>query len=470
MKHPAQQHGIISKTLFVIFLLLHFWQGGLAQTPACDVVQILHDPDWPAIYSPDSSKYFINELDSTGVYQIYAADAGDPNPTCISCTYTTGNCCGLFRHWATRQKMQVQWHPSGDFIICVVEKELYPELFYVPYELRLGWLQSGIWMDIWAVTPDGSHWYQLATTIRGVTGPAFTPDGSLCVWAEAQDSSNLFEDIFGLWKLNQTEFSINQGIPSFSNTTDITPAGAHWVEPGNFAPDGHRVLLSADIGLSNAEEQDQYILDIQDGSVINLTNSAKVWDEHGVFSPDGNKILFMSSYPYREDTTSYHTLSIKTEFMLMNADGSDLQQLTHYRDTGYYESGAGIAAVGFWSRDGSTIYGQTLTFPYVDNWILNFAGNCGNTTVATTEAQSNDGIWIYPNPTQGDLIVEAGWELKDARITVYNMMGQAVLQSLTGTNGEQVTLSTSNLRAGVYALRLQLAGRIFSRLFVKKED
>jgi hypothetical protein len=32
------------------------------------------------------------------------------------------------------------------------------------------------------------------------------------------------------------------------------------------------------------------------------------------------------------------TLSIKTEFMLMNTDGSGLQQLTHFRTPGYPES------------------------------------------------------------------------------------------------------------------------------------
>ena len=177
----------------------------------------------------------------------------------------------------------------------------------------------------------------------------------------------------------------------------------------------------------------------------------------------------MSSYPYREDTSSYHTLSIKTEFMLMNADGSDLQQLTHYRDTGYYESGYGIAAIGFWSPDGSTIYAQTLTFPYVENWTINFAGNCGNTTVATTETPNSNAIRIYPNPTCGDLTIETERELKDVQLTVYNSVGQVVLQPSKVTNSTQTTLDTSKLHAGIYALQVQSEGQAFSRLFVKKD-
>src|SRR5262249_51170827 len=147
-----------------------------AQSP-CDVVEISHNPHPPVYYSPDSSMYFINVQDSADIFQIYIGNAGDTTPVCISNAYTNGNCCGLFRSWETRNKLQVQWHPSGDYIICAVEKEFYNELLYVPYSLRLGWLQSGLWMDIWAVTPDGSHWYNLANTVHGVTGPAFTPDG-----------------------------------------------------------------------------------------------------------------------------------------------------------------------------------------------------------------------------------------------------------------------------------------------------
>jgi hypothetical protein len=273
--------------------------------------------------------------------------------------------------------LQVQWHPSGNYIICVVEKEFYPELLYTPYSLRLGLLQSGIWMDVWAVTPNGSNWYNLATTEHGVTGPAFTPDGSKAAWAEGLNGSNLAVDIFGKWKLQLSNFSVSNGTPSFSTTNNISPQGARWLEPGNFSPDGRSLLISSDIGMINAEGQDQYILDIITGQVTNLNNSPKIWDEHGFFSPDGEKILFMSSYPYRADTNSYHTLSIKTDFMLMNKDGSGLQQLTHFRTPGYPESSPGIASTGFWTPDGTTIYAQSLIFPDFDNWIIKFNGSCG---------------------------------------------------------------------------------------------
>lgn len=358
---------------WIIFLSCNKTQDQPGEKSSCDVIQVLHNPNELLLYSPDSTKYLVNKKDNAGVYQIYIGNTGSTALTCISLTGPFA----ILRSWDKRNKMQVKWHPSGNWIICAVEKEWYPELLYTPPSLLEGWLQSGLWMDIWAVTLNGSNWYNLAYTEHGFTGPAFTPDGAKAAWAEALNSGNIFTDVFGVWKLQLSSFVVNGGVPSFFNTKNINPAGSRWIEPGDFSIDGKSLLVTSDIGISNAEGQDQFILDITTNSILNLNNSPKVWDEHGVFSPDGKKVLFMSSYPYRADTNSYHTLSLKTEFMLMNIDGSGLQQLTHFRTPGYAESSPGIAATGFWSKDGTTIYAQSLIFPGYDNWIIKFRGSCG---------------------------------------------------------------------------------------------
>lgn len=330
-------------------------------------------------YSPDGTKYLISKQDEVdGVFQIYVGTTGESELTCISNFDSEGNSGGLFRSWEERHKVMVQWHPSGEFIICGVEKEFYNELLITPYNLRLGWIQSGLWLDIWAVKPDGSAWYNIAPLEKGMTGPAFTPDGKTAVYADASSDSDLSVDVFGKWSLQKVNFEINNGIPSFTDQQDISPEGARWLEPGNFSPDGVSLLFNSDIGMTNAEGQDQYILNINTGEVTNLTNSPMIWDEHGVFSPSGEKIIFMSSYPYRDDSTSYRTLSIKTEFMIMDSDGSNLEQLTHFREPGYPEYHEGIASTGHWDESGTKIYAYSLEFPNYRSWIIEHVGNCGN--------------------------------------------------------------------------------------------
>lgn len=342
-------------------------------------VENIYQTDVHRSYSPDGTKYLISKQDTVdGVFQIYIGNTGDDELTCISNYDAPGNAGGILRQWKDRNKVMVQWHPSGEFIICGVEKEFYNELLITPYDLLLGWIQSGLWIDIWAVKPDGSIWYNLASLERGMTGPAFTPDGTKAVYADAQSDSDITIDVFGKWKLQLIDFNILSDVPSFSNKTDISPNGARWLEPGNFHPNGELLLFNSDIGMDNAEGQDQYVLNILTGDVTNLTNSPEIWDEHGIYSPSGEKILFMSSYPYRDDPTSYRTLSIKTEFMIMDSNGDNLEQLTFFREEGYSEYHEGIASTGYWSEDGTQIFAHSLEFPNYHHWIIEHVGNCGN--------------------------------------------------------------------------------------------
>jgi hypothetical protein len=67
---------------------------------------------------------------------------------------------------------------------------------------------------------------------------------------------------------------------------------------------------------------------------------------------------------------------LKTEFMLINVDGSGLRQLTHFNVPGYPESfphGKGaVAACGMWSPDRSRILAYSLRFPDYDWWEISF--------------------------------------------------------------------------------------------------
>jgi Tol biopolymer transport system component len=241
-------------------------------------------------------------------------------------------------------------------------------------------------MNMWITTPAGDRWFQMTnfdapgSASSGYTGVVWTPDGKRGAWAELVGNVDT-NDPFGIWRLYLADFSIGQnGMPQLLNKKDITPVGAKWVEPGNFTPDGSHLLLSTDIGISNAQGQDQWSLDIQTGALQNLTNSPTVWDEHGLYSLSGKKIVFMSSYPYRNDPTSYQTFTLKTEFMLMDADGSHLQQLTHFNVPGYPESQGTrtVAAVAWFTAGGSQLYAMLMGPDFTGtNWVITFAGFCG---------------------------------------------------------------------------------------------
>ncbi|HTF02644.1 MAG TPA: hypothetical protein VK826_01410, partial [Bacteroidia bacterium] len=90
----------------------------------CTVVEITPNPDATTyLWSADSSKYLDNRKDAAGVFQIYVGKKGDTTAVCIS----QNGPASAIKPWTARNKMQVLWHPSGEWIICAVEKEKFDE-------------------------------------------------------------------------------------------------------------------------------------------------------------------------------------------------------------------------------------------------------------------------------------------------------------------------------------------------------
>jgi Tol biopolymer transport system component len=331
------------------------------------------------VWSPTGDRYLLNKRDAAGTYQIYVGATGSDNPNCITCSERP-NAPGVKRH-----KLMGRWHPSGKWIVLAAERDEYTKPLIHTKSMIEGWILSGIFTNIYATRPDGSEWHRLSDFgsgkhADGFTGVPFTSDGKRAVWAQIVDG-NIFKNLFGRWELIIADFVEDRnGVPSFTNLKNITPAGANWVEPGSFAPDNRSLVITADIGMKDPQGQDQYILDTVTGSIRNLTNTPGVWDEHGVFSPDGEKIFFMSSYPFRNQRFRHSVLFLRTEFMLINKDGTGLQQVTHYNSPGYpeYEKRGGLAANGDWHPDGRSISAQTLFLPNTEPWTITFKGPCGN--------------------------------------------------------------------------------------------
>ena len=337
------------------------------------------------MYSPDRSRFLINKEDDKRIHQLYIGRDGSAELTCISCTQRSGG------PKPERMKMAPNWHPSGKWIFVPVERDQYstPPILGWSRSFVEGMLHSGLWTNMWAVSPDGERWHRLTDFKSGVkgkadgfTGPAMTPDGSEAVWSQIVDGNVFAYRSFGRWELILADYQEKDGVPSFVNLRNITPAGMHWNEPGNFHPDNTSLLFSGstqnDPNGNDAQGMDQYILNIRTNKLTNLTSSPTVWDEHGRFSPDGKKIIFMSAHPYRDDAKASKVLSIKTEFMLMNSDGTGLVQLTRFKQPGFPESGEGIAASPDWSPDGRSANLRQLFFPKYLYWDVEFEGPCGS--------------------------------------------------------------------------------------------
>lgn len=347
----------------------------------CDIKELeKSDVQGVKVYAPDGKRFVVNMEDSKQVGQLYIGSPDRPGLTCISCSQHPGG------PRPNRYKMQPNWHPSGRWLFVPVERDKYspPPVLGWSRKYVKGQLRNGLWTNMYAVSPDGRQWHRLTDFETGVkgkpdgyTGPAFTSDGKKAVWSQIVDGNIFVYRPFGKWELILADFEERNGIPQLVNRRNITPPGMHWNEPGGFHPDDESLLFSGSVE-KDAQGMDQYILNIRTNKLTNVTNTPSIWDEHGRFSPNGEKILFMSAYPYRDDPSSSRVLSIRTEFMLMNRDGSNLRQLTHFRTKGHphYDKG-GIAANPEWYPDGRGAHLRTLMFPDYIDWTIIFAGPCG---------------------------------------------------------------------------------------------
>jgi hypothetical protein len=340
------------------------------------------DPPLNLFISPDSRKFAENKKDANGVYQVYVGDmANQASSVCISCAQAQGG------PRADAQKMMVVWHPSSRWLFVGGEiPHVRPP--WISAEQDLGLMQSGINLDMYVTRPEGGPWYRLTDLAgSGYVGPGMTADGH-AYYAQIVNG-NVLVYTFGKWLLKRADFVVDRaGVPSLANTVDLSPADTNWIEPGNVSPDGRYLILTLDTGLepNKAAGMDQWLLELATGRLTDLNKTPKEWDEHGWFAPNSKKIVFMSSHPYPAydaTTALFGIFGLKTEFMLMDVDGSNLVQLTHFGQAGYPESTTetSVAATATFSADGSQlIAAQLLTgahFPEQVTWIITLAGRCG---------------------------------------------------------------------------------------------
>lgn len=349
----------------------------------CAVVSIEPLDEFVYGLAPDGTRYFENRRDDAGIYQIHVVDVATRQTQCITCEQAPGG------PPPGAHKLMVTWHPSSEWLFVGGEHP-HERPWYISAEQDLGMMQSGTNLDMYAVKPvPGAVWHKLIDYGgRGYTGPAFTADGRTAYYSEIVDG-NIFVYTFGRWLSRKAEFVLDaSGVPSLQNIVDITPPDTNWTEPGNISSDGNYLLWTLDTGLApnKAAGMDQWLENLETGEMTNLNSTPDVWDEHGLFSPGGQKVVFMSSHPFPDyvaSTAPFGIWGLYTEFMLMDVDGTNLRQLTHFHEPGYpeYTAEDSVAAVAQFSPDGRELHAAQLltgaSFPNQITWKMTFAGRCG---------------------------------------------------------------------------------------------
>lgn len=238
----------------------------------------------------------------------------------------------------------VTFRPSGDFIVFVRENN------DVRGRIAEALADPGIGLNcnLWAMTPDGAKSWQLTdapTSLRAPRGfihPQFSRDGTKLCWAEALGKFARVDETlaWGAWAIGVADFIVEGGAPKLANIRHFTPgAQPCFYETHDWSLDDTRILFTGNLEKGvPANGLDVYSFDIYAKKLTRLTKTPADWDEHAHFSPDGTRIAWISGadldVKFPTARWPFWVKYVKTEMLMMNADGSGQHRITFFNEPG----------------------------------------------------------------------------------------------------------------------------------------
>ena len=328
-------------------------------------------------------------------FEVFTMNADFSNIQCLT--------CGKAALANTRHRGQSAWSPDGKYIIFGAESAKYPRKG-IGTTARPG---IGRNYNVWIAKADGSAFWQITDYPDnwGMIEPYYSFDGTMITWGEefmmekypngkpgvdkhpgcwwGVESFSLRKgEELCIWRAKYTKITYDaSGKPIVADIKTVNPpANFTMVEPEGFTFDNKGFIYSySDLTKSPDGTElwpDIYTTDLNGGNLKQITNTPQV-EEEIAYSPDGKKIAIkiMDKYPATND-----------EIWLMNPDGSNLVQITHFNTPGYpeYDTLAKHNEEQSWDPSGAAIYmshvsSEETSGPHIngDIYKIKFAGACG---------------------------------------------------------------------------------------------
>lgn len=159
--------------------------------------------------------------------------------------------------------------------------------------------------DLYEIRPDGSEMRQIFDNGERNSHPRFSPDGRYIVFTTGESADG------AKWEIGRLDTETDEFIRLTSNKTkDWSPS---------FSPDGSEIIyLTGENGVQPAFGDAAIALIGPDGNTQRILYDGESYEWGVSYSPDGKLLAF----------TAFSTQTAREEIFLMNADGTDVQQVT----------------------------------------------------------------------------------------------------------------------------------------------
>jgi Tol biopolymer transport system component len=298
--------------------------------------------DWSAA----NGKIAYDSPDEKGYFQVHVMNPDGSQDQCLTCSRS-----GISK----KHNGNPAWDPTGKYIVFESEKPQVPDT--IDKQATPG---AGTLNDLWIMSADGSRsWKVRDLPMRinrdapGTLHPHFSHDGKRLLWSERVSAGG---GGFGVWALHIGDIHWGSQV-TMDNVQTLTPGQQPcFYESHGWSADDSRILFSGNLVPGQAGSGlDIYELTLAGSRLTRLTDSQTDWDEHAQYSPDGRYILWMSNNGLPLKLSPFQ---LRTEYWLMNADGSNKYQLTHFNTPGSPEyRGKPFITAGdsSWSPDGKRL-------------------------------------------------------------------------------------------------------------------
>lgn len=306
--------------------------------PLADI-SVLKEPGGRLDWSHQLDLIAFDQRGDGGYYDVYVMRPDGSEEMCVTCDQT---------ELPGRHMGNPAWHPSGDYIVFQAEKRV--------HEGRSSRALPGYGIDndLWILNRADEH-YERLTNVQsgmGVLHPHFSHDGSKLLWTEKVAEGGKY----GVWVLKIADFLVENNDFDLENIRTYQPGGDVFREGHGFSEDDRKIIFSGNLEPEQPEfGLDIYTLDLETRMVQRLTSTMDEWDEHAQYSPSNDKIAWMSSKGCQCNPA--RSLDLRTDYWLMDADGSNKVRLTYFNDPGHveYVGKRVVAADSSWSADGKRL-------------------------------------------------------------------------------------------------------------------
>jgi Tol biopolymer transport system component len=289
----------------------------------------------------------LDQQDKDGWFQVWTMKPDGTSKHCVTCG----------KEFPKLHNGNPAWHPSGKYIVfqSLDENIKVPRLWEKLYRLYTG-PGAGVNNNIWIASANGKRAWQMTVLGKGkgVLHPHFSHDGKTLIWAEM---TNTKPAPFGSWVIRKAAFTERRDGPALTDVETLMPGNLQFYETHGFTPDDQTIVFTGKKAVGKGNALDIYKYNLGDRELELLTDpKLGAWDEHAQVSPDGSKILWMSSM---DITPNNRGPFVKTDYWIMNIDGSNKRRITRFNDKSApeYLRGTIVCADSSWSPDGKKFIG-----------------------------------------------------------------------------------------------------------------